>query len=187
MWRYHWFRWWLVACSALSHYLNQLKDRWSETSWRPCCVPAIITVIKTRVVSIQIAKWADPRARTMGHVGSQWVFCLKSSHGSAGPIGRLRVCAGYPSQETKWCWSDYCFHQRRYAIYSNHLNDQRHIWIHLYLTDLICSGKSFQILGCTVHPCMFCYLYSKHKAMFGEIWSTIMAIIQIVPTYINSM
>ena len=33
-----WFRWWLVACSALTHYLNQLKDRWFETSWRPCCI-----------------------------------------------------------------------------------------------------------------------------------------------------
>ena len=37
MWRLHWFRWWLAACSALSHYLNKLKGRWFETSWRPCC------------------------------------------------------------------------------------------------------------------------------------------------------
>ena len=34
---------WLVAwrrqgCSAQSHYLNKLKGRWFETSWRPCCV-----------------------------------------------------------------------------------------------------------------------------------------------------
>ena len=38
-----WFRRWLVACSALSHYLNQLKDRWFEMSWRPCCVTVITT------------------------------------------------------------------------------------------------------------------------------------------------
>ena len=32
----HWFRWWPVTCSAPSLYPNQLKDRWFETSWRPC-------------------------------------------------------------------------------------------------------------------------------------------------------
>ena len=56
-----------------------------------------------------------------------------------------------------------------------------------YLTDLICNGKSFQILGFTVHPCMFFYLYSKHKAMFGEMWQIMMAIIQIVPNYLNNI
>ena len=32
------------------------------------------------VVFIQIAKCADRRARTMGHAGSEYVFCLKCSH-----------------------------------------------------------------------------------------------------------
>ena len=56
------------------------------------------------------------------------------------------------------------------AISSTHLNDHWHISINLYLTDLICNGNSFQILGFTVHPCMFCYLYTKHKTMFEETW-----------------
>ena len=30
--------WRCQSCSALSHYLNKLKGRWFETSWRPCCV-----------------------------------------------------------------------------------------------------------------------------------------------------
>ena len=45
---------------------------------------------------------------------------------SAGPTGRLRVRSSYPSQETKWRWSDHRSHQRRYAISLTHLNDQRH-------------------------------------------------------------
>ena len=32
------------------------------------------------VVFIQIAKCANRRARTMGHAGSEYVFCLKCSH-----------------------------------------------------------------------------------------------------------
>ena len=35
---------------------------------------------RARVVFIQIAKWADRRARTMRHAGSEYVFCLKCSH-----------------------------------------------------------------------------------------------------------
>ena len=35
---------------------------------------------RARVVFIQIAKCADPRACTMGHVGSEYMFCLKCSH-----------------------------------------------------------------------------------------------------------
>ena len=35
---------------------------------------------RARVVFIQIAKCADRRARTMGHVGSEYVFCLECSH-----------------------------------------------------------------------------------------------------------
>ena len=152
------------------------------TMLHPCNNSAVIT---TRAVFIQIAKCADRRAHTIGHAGSEtcfvWntltvvlilVFWSCSSQWpqgtrSAGPIGRLWVGAGYPNQETKWRWSDHRSHQRRYAISSTHLNDQWHIWIHLFLTDGICNGKSFQIL---VHPYIFCYLYSKHKAMFGEIW-----------------
>ena len=47
---------------------------------RPCNNNAVITVITTRVVFIQIAKCADRRVRTMGHAGSEYVFCLKCSH-----------------------------------------------------------------------------------------------------------
>ena len=47
---------------------------------RPCNNNAVITVITTRVVFIQIAKCADRRARTMGHAGSEYVFCLKCYH-----------------------------------------------------------------------------------------------------------
>ena len=166
---------------------------------RPCNNNAVITVITTRVVFIQIAKCADRRARTMRHAGSEtcfvWnalivefilVFWSCSSQWpqgtrSAGPIGRLWVRACYPNQETKWRWSDHRSHQRRYAISSTHLNDQRHIWIHLYLTDLICNGKSFQILGF--------YIASMHVVLFvfktqGDVWGNLvnyMAIIQIVP------
>ena len=41
---------------------------------RPCNNNAVITVMTTRVVFIQIAKCADRRARTMGHAGSEYVF-----------------------------------------------------------------------------------------------------------------
>ena len=41
---------------------------------RPCNNNAVITVITTRVVFIQIAKCADRRARTMGHAGSETCF-----------------------------------------------------------------------------------------------------------------
>ena len=49
---------------------------------RPCNNNAVITVIHvtTRVVFIQIAKCADRRARTMGHTGLEYVFCLKCTH-----------------------------------------------------------------------------------------------------------
>ena len=133
------------------------------------------------------------------------VFCLKCSHccvylsvlellqpvtpgnRSAGPIGRLWVRAGYPNQETKWRWSDHRSYQRRYAISSTHLNDQRHIWIHIYLTDRICNSKSFQILGF--------YSASMHVLLFvfkrqGDVWGNLvnyMVIIQIVPNDLNSM
>ena len=33
-----------------------------------------------RVVFIQIAKCINRKARTMGHAGSEYVFCLKCSH-----------------------------------------------------------------------------------------------------------
>ena len=172
---------------------------------RPCNNNAVITVITTRVVFIQIAKCADCRARTMGHAGSEtcfvWnaltvvfilVFWSCSSQWpqgtrSAGPIGRLRVRAGYPSQETKWRWSDHRSHQWRYAISSTHLIDQRHIRIHLYLTDRICNGKSFQILGfysTSIHVLIFVF---KTK---GDVWGNLvnyMAIIQIVPNDLNGM
>ena len=35
---------------------------------------------RARVVFIQITKCSDPRACTMGHVGSEYMFCLKCSH-----------------------------------------------------------------------------------------------------------
>ena len=35
---------------------------------------------RAHVLFIQIAKCADRRARTMGHAGSEYVFCLKCSH-----------------------------------------------------------------------------------------------------------
>ena len=41
---------------------------------RPCYNNAVVTVIATRVVFIQIAKCADRRARTMGHAGSETCF-----------------------------------------------------------------------------------------------------------------
>ena len=50
------------------------------TMLRPCNHNAVITVITTRVMFIQIAKCANRRARTMGHAGSECVFCLKCSH-----------------------------------------------------------------------------------------------------------
>ena len=110
VWRFHWFRWWLVACSVLSYYLNQLKDRWFEMSWRPCCI-TVITMVRSAISVllmitssmrvrrfalllartsywkkpraswfVQIAKCADNRARTMGHAGSEYVFCLQCSY-----------------------------------------------------------------------------------------------------------
>ena len=96
----------------------------------PCNNNAVITVITTRVVFIQIAKCADRRARTMGHAGSEtcfvwndltvvfilefWSYSSQWPQGtrSADPIGRLWVRAGYPKQETKWRWSDHPSHQR---------------------------------------------------------------------------
>ena len=137
----------------------------------------------------------------MGQAGLEYVFCLKCSHCCVyfSVLELLQpVTPGNPLNQPHWPPSVACGlpqpedqmtlvwpspFQRRYAISSTHLNDQRHIWIHLYLTDLICNDKSFQILGFTVHPYMFCYLYSKHTAMFGEIWLAIMAIMQIVPNY----
>ena len=136
---------------------------------RPCNNNAVITVITTRAVFIQIAKCADCRARTMGHAGSENVFCLKCSHCCVyfSVLELLQpVTPGNPLSRPNWLASGAWGLPQP----GDHLNDQRHIWIHLYLTDLICNGKSFQILGFTVHPCMFCYLYSKHKALFGEIW-----------------
>ena len=118
-----------------------------------------------------------------GACGIRNVFCLKCSQGcvyfsvlellqavtqgTRSAIGRLWVHAGYPNQETKWRWSDHRSHQRRYPIFSTHLNDQRHILIHLYLTDRICKGKSFQILGF--------YSASMHVLLFvfktqGDVW-----------------
>ena len=101
---------------------------------------------------------------------SQWPQGTRS----AGPIGRLRVCAGYPSQETEWRWSDHRSHQRRYAISSTHwlidwywFNDQRHIWIHLYLTDLICNGIFFsnlRLYSASMHVLLFVF---KTK---GDVW-----------------
>ena len=168
---------------------------------RPCNNNAVITVITMRVVFIQIAKRADRRARTMGHAGSEYVFCLKCSHCCVNfrVLELLQpVTPGNPLNRPHWPASGACGLPQPgdqmtlvWPSFSStqicNFPDQRHIWIHLYLTDLIYNGKSFQILGFTVHPCMFCYLYSKHKAMFGEIWLTIMAIIQIVPNHLNSM
>ena len=129
---------------------------------RPCNNNALITVITTRVVFIHAMRWSQGPHN--GACGIRNVFCLKCSHccvyfsvlemlqpvtpgNPLSPIDRLWVRAGYPNQETKWRWSDHRSHQQRYAISSTHLNDQRHIWIYLYLTDRICNGKSFQILG----------------------------------------
>ena len=136
---------------------------------RPCNNNAVITVITTRVVFIQIAKYADPRASTMGQAGSENVFGLKCSHCCVyfSVLELLQpVTPGIRLSRPNWPASGAC----GLPQLGDHLNDQRHIWIHLYLTDLICNGKSFQILSFTVHSCMFCYLYSKHMAMFGEIW-----------------
>ena len=170
---------------------------------RPCNNNAVITVITTRVVFIQFAKCADRRTRTMGHAGSEtcfvWnartvvfilVFLSCSSQwpqGQPAPLAGFWVRAGYPNQETKWRWSDHRSHQLRYAISLTHSNDQRHIWIHLYLTDRICNGKSFQILGF--------YSAFMHVLLFvcktqGDVWGNLvnyMAIIQIVPNDLNSM
>ena len=103
------------------------------------------------VVFIQIAKCTDHRARTMGHAGSEYVFCLKCFHCGVnfGVLGLLQpVTPGKPlsrphwpasgafglppSQGTKWRWSDHCFHQRRSAISSTHLNDQWRISIYIF-------------------------------------------------------
>ena len=51
---------WLVvwrrqACSALSHYMNKLKGRWFETSWRPCCV-TVKTMLQNAISILQIIK-----------------------------------------------------------------------------------------------------------------------------------
>ena len=53
---------WLVAwrrqaCSALSHYLNKLKGRWFETSWRPCCV-TVKTMLQNAISILQMIKSA---------------------------------------------------------------------------------------------------------------------------------
>ena len=143
---------------------------------RPCNNNAVITVITTRVVFIQIAKCTDRRARTMGHVGSEYVFCLKCSHccvyfsvlellqpvtpllqpAPLADLGCVRVTiARRPNYD---------------GLTIIFINADMRFPRPIYLTDLICNSKSFQILGFTVHPCMFCYLYSKHKAMFGETW-----------------
>ena len=106
-------------------------------------------------------------ARIMGHAGSGYVFCMKCSHccvyfsvlelhqpvTPGNPLSRPhwpasdRVSLGYPSQETKWRWSDHRSHQRRYAISSTHLNDQWQISIYLYWTDLICNGNPVLLFG----------------------------------------
>ena len=114
---------------------------------------------------------------------SQWPQGTRS----ADPIGRLWVRAGYPEQETKWRWSDHPSHQRRYAISSTHLNDQRHIWKHLYLTDRICNGKSFQILGfysASVHVLLF--VFKTQGYVWGNLVNYI-EMIQIVPNDLNNM
>ena len=51
---------WLVVwrhqgCSALSHYLNKLKGRWFETSWRPCYV----TVKQSYKTRFRYYKWIN--------------------------------------------------------------------------------------------------------------------------------
>ena len=151
---------------------------------RPCNNNAVITVITTRVVFIHAMRWSQGPHN--GACGIRNVFCLKCSHccvylsvlemlqpvtpgNPLSPIDRLWVRAGYPNQETKWRWSDHRSHQQRYAISSTHLNDQRHIWIYLYLTDRICNGKSFQILGFYIASTHILLFVFKIQGDVGEI------------------
>ena len=160
---------------------------------------------RARVVFIQNAKCADRKACTMGHAGSEYVYCLKCSHccvyvsdlellqpvTPGNPLSRPHWPASgafelpEPGDQMTLVWPSLSSTQMCNFLDSFKLS-MAHFYMSL-LTDLICNDNSFQILGFTLHPCMFCYLYSKHKAIFGEIWWTIMAIIQIVPNYLNSM
>ena len=76
VWMSHWFRWWLVACSALSHYLNQLKDRWFETSCRSCCV-TVITMLQN-VISV-LHMITSPMSVEFSFVISQVMLLNKQS------------------------------------------------------------------------------------------------------------
>ena len=71
MWRSHWSRWWLVACSVLSHYLNQLKDRQFKTSRRPCCV-TVITMLHNAISVLQMI--TSPMRESGG------LLCYKPGH-----------------------------------------------------------------------------------------------------------
>ena len=78
---------------------------------RPCNNNAVITVITTQVVFVQIAKCADRRARTMGHAGSEYVFCLKCSHCCVyfSVLELLQpVTPGYPLSRLHWPASGVC-------------------------------------------------------------------------------
>ena len=133
---------------------------------------------------LRLYKCTDRKARTMGHAGSEYVFCLKSSHccvlellqpvTTGNPLSRPHWPAsgafGLPQlgDQMTLVWPSFSSTQ-----ICNFLDSFKWSMAHFYislLTDLICNDNSFQILGFTVNPCMFCYLYSKHKAMFGEIW-----------------
>ena len=131
---------------------------------RPCNNNAVITAITTRVVFIQIAKCADHRARAMGHAGSE--TCLKCSHccvnlsvlellqpvTPANPLSRphwpaLGACGlPQPGNQMTLVWPSVSS-----TKICNFLDSfkwsERHIWIHFYLRDLICYGKSVQNLG----------------------------------------
>ena len=159
---------------------------------RPCNNNAVITVITTRIVFIQIAKCTDRRDRTMGHAGSDYVFCLKCSHccvyftvlellqpvPPGNPFGRPHWPASgafglpQPGDQMTLVWPSFsstqiCNFPDSFKWSTTHL-------IHLYLTDLICNGKSFQILGFTVHPCIFCsgVLLFVFKTQ-GDVWGNL--------------
>ena len=173
---------------------------------RPCNNNAVITVITTRVVFIQIAKCADRRARTMGHAGPETCFVwnalivccvyfsvleLLQSATPGNQLSRphwpaLGACGlPQPGNQMTLVWPSFSW-----TGICNFLDSFKWSTAHLdtfYLIDRICSGKSFQILGF--------YSASMHVLLFvfktqGDVWGNLvnyMAIIQIVPNYLNSM
>ena len=166
---------------------------------RPCNNNAVITVITTRVVFIQIAKCADRRARTIGHAGSETCFVwnaltvccvyfsvleLLQSATPGNPLSRphwpaLGACGlPQPGNQMTLVWRSFSSTKICNFLDSTDI---------FYLIDRICNGKSFQILGfysAFMHVLLFVFKTQ------GDVWGNLvnyMAIIQTVPNYSNSM